>query len=50
VCAFILFVLSCALRQADDSSKEPYRLCKKDQEIKEEARVQQRNGVSLLNE
>jgi hypothetical protein len=40
-CAFILFVLSCvqvaALRRADHSSKESYRLYKKDYETEEEA-------------
>jgi hypothetical protein len=41
VCAFILFVMSCvwvaALRRADHSSKESYRLCKNDYGTEEEA-------------
>jgi hypothetical protein len=36
------------LRRADPSSKESYRLCKKDYETKEEARTQQR-AVEPLN-
>jgi hypothetical protein len=44
VCAFIL-CLCCpvevaVLRRADNSSKESYRLCKKDYETEEEARAQ----------
>jgi hypothetical protein len=39
VCVYSVFVLSCvqvaALRQADHSSKESYRLCKKDYESEE---------------
>jgi hypothetical protein len=46
VCVHSVFVLSCvyvaALRQADHSSKESYRLCKKDYETEEEAKAQQR--------
>jgi hypothetical protein len=44
VCAFILFVLFCVqvedLRRADHSSRDSYRLCKKDYETEEEARAQ----------
>jgi hypothetical protein len=43
VCVYSVFVLSCvqvaALRRADHSSKESYRLCKKDVETEEEARA-----------
>jgi hypothetical protein len=38
------------LRRADHSSKEPYRLCKKDYETEEEARVQESAVESLKNE
>jgi hypothetical protein len=53
VCAFILFVLSCvyvaALRRTVHSSRESYRLFKKDYETKEEARAQQRAVEPLMN-
>jgi hypothetical protein len=38
-----------ALRWADHSSKEPYRLCKKDYETEEEARAQQK-GFRAIDE
>jgi hypothetical protein len=49
VCVYSVFVLSCVLveetlRRADYSSKESYRLCKKDYETEEEARAQERAG------
>jgi hypothetical protein len=54
VCVFSVFALSCvqvvALRRADPSSKEPYRLCKKDCETEEETRAQQRAVDPLMNE
>jgi hypothetical protein len=47
-------MLSCvqvaALRRADHSSMESYRLCKKYYESDEEARAQQRPVESLMNE
>jgi hypothetical protein len=39
-----------ALRRADHSSKESYRLCKKDYETKVEARAQQRAVEPLMSE
>jgi hypothetical protein len=54
VCVYSVFVLSCvqaaALRRADHSSKESYRLCKKDYGTVEEARAQQRAVEPLMNE
>jgi hypothetical protein len=46
LCVFSVFMLFCvhvaALRRADHSSKESYRLCKKDYDTEEEARAQRR--------
>jgi hypothetical protein len=54
VCVYSVFVLSCvqvaALRHADHSSKESYRLCKKHYETEEEARAQQMAVEPLMNE
>jgi hypothetical protein len=54
MCFFSAFLLSCmqvaALRRADHSSKETYRLCKKDYETEEESRVQQRVVEALMIE
>jgi hypothetical protein len=52
VCVYVVFVLSCvyvaALRRADHSSKEAYRLCKNYYETRE-VRTQQRALESLMN-
>jgi hypothetical protein len=50
VCVYSVFVLPCVLRRADSTSKESYRLCKKDDESEEEARVQRRSVQTLMNE
>jgi hypothetical protein len=54
VCVYSVFVLSCvqvaALKRADHSPKESYRLCKNDYETEEEAKTQQRTVESLMNE
>jgi hypothetical protein len=50
VCVRLCCVSVAALRRADHSSKESYRLVKKDYETKEEARAQQRAAEPLLNE
>jgi hypothetical protein len=39
-----------ALRRADPSSRESYRLCKNDDEIEEETRAQQTVVEPLMNE
>jgi hypothetical protein len=52
VCVYSVFVLFfvqvAALRRADHSSKESYRLCKKDYGTEEEARAQQRAVGPLM--
>jgi hypothetical protein len=54
VCVYSVFVLSCAfvaaLRRAEHSSKEPYRMCKKGYETEEEAGAQQSAVDLLVNE
>jgi hypothetical protein len=54
VCVYSVFVLSCvqvaALRRADPSFKESYRLCKKDYETEEEPRAQPRAIEPLMIE
>jgi hypothetical protein len=54
VCVYSVFMLSCvyvaALRRADHSSEEFYRLCKKDYGPEEETRAQQRVVEPLMNE
>jgi hypothetical protein len=49
VCVFIL-CLYCLVCRADRSSKESYRLCKKDYETEEEAKAQQRAVEPLMDE
>jgi hypothetical protein len=39
---FVFYMYVAALRRADHPSKESYRVCKKDYETEEDARVQQR--------
>jgi hypothetical protein len=48
MCVYSVFVLS--LRRTDPPFKESYRLCKKDYETEEEARVQQMAVERLMNE
>jgi hypothetical protein len=48
LCCPVVYVA--ALRQVDNSSKESYRLCKKDYETEEEAKAQQRAVESLMND
>jgi hypothetical protein len=54
VCVYSVFVLYsvwvAALRRANHSSKESYRLCKKDYETEEEMRAQQRAVEPLMSE
>jgi hypothetical protein len=54
VCVYSVFVLFCVqvtvLWRADRSSKESYRLCKKDYETEEEVGAQQRAVEPLMNE
>jgi hypothetical protein len=56
ICMYVysVFVFSCvlvtALRRTDHSSKESYRLCKKDYGTEEEARAQQRAVEPLMDE
>jgi hypothetical protein len=51
VCVYSVFVLPCvkveALRRADHSSKESYRLYIKDHETEEEARAQQKGSRAI---
>jgi hypothetical protein len=49
VCVYSVFVYVAALRRADHSFKESYRLCKNDYGSEEEARAQQRTVESLMN-
>jgi hypothetical protein len=54
VCVYSVFVFFCvlvaALRWAEHSSKESYRLCKNDYETEEEARAQQKAVEPLMKE
>jgi hypothetical protein len=54
VCFIVCLCLFCmqvaALRRANHSSKESYRLCKKDYETEEEVRAQQRAVEPLIND
>jgi hypothetical protein len=50
VCVCVVLVWVAALRRADPTSKESYRLCKKDYETEEEARAQQWAVEPLVNE
>jgi hypothetical protein len=49
VCVYYVPVYVAALRRADHSSEESYRLCKEDDETKEEARAQQRAVEPLMS-
>jgi hypothetical protein len=54
VCVYSVCVLPCvyvaALQRADHSSKESYRLRKREDEIEEEARAQQTAVQPMMNE
>jgi hypothetical protein len=50
ICMWVYSVFMFFLRRADHSSKEPYRLCKKDYGTEEEAKTQQRAIESLMKE
>jgi hypothetical protein len=47
VCVYSVFVQVAVLWRADDSSKESYRLCKRDYETEKEVRTQKRNVEPL---
>jgi hypothetical protein len=54
VCVYSVFALSCMwvtdLQRANHSSKDSYRLCKKDYETEEEVLAQRRAVQPLMNE